>query len=91
MAYYDRGVARYEREDYDRAIQDFEQTIKLDGKNAAAFYNRGIAYHEKRDYDRAIEDFQSGDQARSQARRGVQRARQCAGEQGRLRQGDRAT
>ena len=30
MAYYDRGVARYEREDYDRAVADFDQATKLD-------------------------------------------------------------
>ena len=42
---------------YDRAIDDFSQAIRLDAKNAAAFDNRGLAYRMKGDLDRAIADF----------------------------------
>ena len=74
----------YEREDYDRAIADFDQAIRLDAKNANAFYNRGIAYHEKHDYDRAIADFDQAIKLDRQAGAGLQRARQCPGRQRRL-------
>src|ERR1035437_1733085 len=42
-----RGVAYYERGEYDRAIQDFEQAIALNPKYALAFNNRCAAYHDK--------------------------------------------
>src|ERR1700690_2170341 len=51
-----RGVAYYERGEYDRAIQDFEQAIELNPKYALAFNNRCAAYHDKGEYDRAIQD-----------------------------------
>ena len=38
---------------FDRAIADFDEAIRLDPKNADAFYNRGNAYAEQRQYDRA--------------------------------------
>src|SRR5215469_15742736 len=55
-AFADRGYAYRNKRDYDRAIQDLDQAIKLDPNNALAFTNRGEAYRNKRDYDRAIED-----------------------------------
>ena len=50
-AYLNEG--RYE----DRAIQDYDQAIRLDPNNAAAFNNRGNAYTRRRQYDRAIADY----------------------------------
>jgi tetratricopeptide (TPR) repeat protein len=41
----------------ERAIQDYDQAIRLNPKNAAAFRNRGILYTKTRQYDRAIGDF----------------------------------
>src|SRR2546425_354366 len=52
-----RGVAHRLNGDYDRAIQDYSQAIKLNGKFAVAFNNRGVAYDNKGDYDRAIQDY----------------------------------
>ena len=52
-----RGNAYAGKQDYDRAIQDFDQVIRLDPNNAIAFGNRGIVYLIKQDYDRAIQDF----------------------------------
>jgi lipoprotein NlpI len=40
-----------------RAIQDYDQAIKLDPNDATAFNNRGRAYNDKGQYDRAIADF----------------------------------
>lgn len=56
-AFNNRGSAYKDRGDYDRAIADFNQAIRLDPKDATAFSNRGMAYGRKGQYDRAIEDF----------------------------------
>ena len=47
----------YRQGRYDRAIRDYDQSIKIDPKNAKAFNNRGVAYQKKGEHDRAIEDF----------------------------------
>ena len=43
--------------DYDRAIADYDEAIRLDPRYAVAYYNRGVAYCDKGDYDRAIADY----------------------------------
>jgi len=52
-----RGNAYYHKGDYDPAIADFSQAIKLQPDDAAAYYNRGNAYYYKGDYDQAITDY----------------------------------
>lgn len=52
-----RGIAYAKKRDYDRAIQDCDQGIRLKPDDPGAFISRGIAYARKRDYDRAIQDF----------------------------------
>jgi tetratricopeptide (TPR) repeat protein len=42
---------------YDRAIEDFDQAIRINPNDAMAFHRRGIPYFAKRQPDRAIEDF----------------------------------
>jgi tetratricopeptide (TPR) repeat protein len=56
-AYYNRGLAYAGKGQYDDAIADYDQTIRLSPKNANAFYNRGSAYAKKRQYDQAITDY----------------------------------
>ena len=59
-AFNTRGSAYYVKGDYDRAIEDYDQAIRLapnDPNSAQAFYDRGNAYLNKGDYDRAIQDF----------------------------------
>ena len=56
-AYNLRGLAYRKKGDYDRAIADATEAIRLDPKFSAAYYNRGVAYLLKGDYDRAIADF----------------------------------
>ena len=43
--------------EYDRAIQDYDQAIRLNPNYASAFNNRGLAYVNKGDNDRAIQDY----------------------------------
>jgi tetratricopeptide (TPR) repeat protein len=56
-AFYDRGIAFQAKRDYDRAIADYTDAIRLEPNFAHAFYNRGTAYQVKRDYDHAIADY----------------------------------
>jgi tetratricopeptide (TPR) repeat protein len=57
MIYSDRGTAYYNKGDYDRAIQDYNQGISLNQHETSLYVDRGDAYKKKRDYDRAIQDF----------------------------------
>jgi tetratricopeptide (TPR) repeat protein len=52
-----RGAAYSNKGEFDRAIQDYDQAIKLNPNRAAAFYNRGIDYRNKGQTDRAIQDY----------------------------------
>ena len=56
-AYFNRGRAYYNKQDYERAIADYSEAIKLDPKFVWAFIIRGDAYKAKQDYDRAIADY----------------------------------
>src|SRR5215475_8264986 len=57
FAFYRRGNAYSEKGDYDRAIPDYDQAIRLNPSHANTFSNRGVAYARKGDYDRAILDY----------------------------------
>jgi lipoprotein NlpI len=57
IAFNNRGLAYYNKKDYDRAIQDFDQAIRFEPDAADYFYRRGLAYFEKNDYSRAIRNF----------------------------------
>ena len=43
--------------EYDHAIADLDQAIRLKPDFADAYFSRGLAYSDKGDYDRAITDF----------------------------------
>jgi tetratricopeptide (TPR) repeat protein len=56
-AYETRGVAYEDKGDYDHAIPDLNESIRLSPGMAASFYSRGIAYNRKGEFDRAIQDY----------------------------------
>lgn len=56
-AFFNRGRAWADQGQYDRAIPDFDQAIRLDPEYPDAFNNRGVAYSGKGQYERAIVDF----------------------------------
>ena len=45
------------KKNYERAITDFNEAIRLDANDPQGYTCRGGAYLEKKDYDRAIIDF----------------------------------
>jgi len=55
--YLDSGIAYYYKNDYDKAINDYSEAIKLDRNYDEAYLNRGIAYCAKKDYDEAIRNY----------------------------------
>lgn len=52
-----RGRAFYSKGDYDNAIADFDDAIRLDPKLAMAYNFRGLIYWRKREYDLAIKEY----------------------------------
>ncbi len=64
-AYSWRGSAYDNKDDYDRAIADYDQAIRLDPNEASLYFNRGVAHENKEPlsderegyYARAIADY----------------------------------
>ena len=62
QAYTNRGAAYYDKGDFDRAIADFSEAVKIDANIAhpyfaLAYSRRGLAAAEKKDYTQAIADY----------------------------------
>jgi tetratricopeptide (TPR) repeat protein len=57
-AFNNRGIAYRFKGDFDRAIQDYGQAIRLNPKSSAAFNNRGVAHDQKGEYERAVADYE---------------------------------
>jgi tetratricopeptide (TPR) repeat protein len=43
--------------EYDNALADSTESIRLNPKNPTAYGNRGTAWFDKREYDKSIADF----------------------------------
>jgi len=56
QAAYDRGLAALKQENYDKAITEFTEAIRLDPNNVDAYLLRGASYYAKGDKDRALAD-----------------------------------
>jgi tetratricopeptide (TPR) repeat protein len=52
-----RGLAHYQKSEYDLAIADFSEAIRLKPTDTVAYGNRAGAYLKKGNYDQAITDF----------------------------------
>jgi len=52
-----RGIEWTGKHDYDHAIADFDEAIRLDAQFVPAYRSRAIAWRGKRQYDRAIADY----------------------------------
>ncbi|WP_375505176.1 tetratricopeptide repeat protein [uncultured Nostoc sp.] len=53
---YQEGVNKYEAGNYEGAVEDLNQAIELDPKNALAYNRRGDAYYRLGDYEQAQAD-----------------------------------
>jgi tetratricopeptide (TPR) repeat protein len=56
-AFGNRGLAYNNKKQYDRAIEDLDEAIRLNPSYTFAFNNRGGAYKDKGQDDRAIQDY----------------------------------
>ncbi|HEY7315773.1 MAG TPA: tetratricopeptide repeat protein [Gemmataceae bacterium] len=56
-AYAHRGSAWKEKGEYDIAIKDYNEAIRLQPEETVWFSNRGLVWHDKKEYDKAIIDF----------------------------------
>jgi len=56
-AYTIRGTIWVHKREYDKAIADYTEAIRLDPKNAKLHYMRGSAREDRSEYDQAISDF----------------------------------
>jgi serine/threonine protein kinase len=63
-SFFDAGDNFLNRQEYDQAINQFTEAIKLNSGNATAYFKRGIAYNGRgtaygnpEDYDNAIKDY----------------------------------
>jgi tetratricopeptide (TPR) repeat protein len=52
-----RGRAWHERGDYQKALADLNEAIRLDSDHSAWYSNRGLVYDRLGEYDRAIADY----------------------------------
>jgi len=53
-----RGLAHYNRGEYDLSIADNNQALRINPKYAAAYNGRGLAYYRKGEFDKTITDME---------------------------------
>jgi hypothetical protein len=56
-AFDSRGLAYMHKREFDRAIQDYDQAIRLNSRSATPIYNRALTYRLKGDYGRSISGY----------------------------------
>ncbi len=56
-SYYNRGLAYYNRGDYENALDDYNRAIEIDSASAKTWYNRGLVREEAEDLNGALSDF----------------------------------
>lgn len=56
-AYSNRGIAYSSLGEYGRAIEDYDEALRIDPKHRNAYNNRGVSYDNLGDYHQAIKNF----------------------------------
>ncbi len=64
--YRKRGDDYAGKGEYDRAISDYDEAIRLNPQDAVAYYSRGFAYHYKNNQDRAFENYKTAIQLKGE-------------------------
>jgi tetratricopeptide (TPR) repeat protein len=59
LALTNRGSAWSMKKEYENAIKDFDQAIRLDPKSAFAHHNRGLAWDAKKEPGKALTDYET--------------------------------
>ena len=57
--YFNRGIAKFKKGDFDGAIQDYSQVLKINPKDSDAFFNRANVKKEIEDMKGACEDWRT--------------------------------
>ena len=65
MAYANRGNAFNNAKKYDRAIEDYNEALRLKPDFAQAFSDRGAAWYFKGEYQKAIADYDEAHPSRA--------------------------
>ena len=97
-AYYFRGTAKFAKSDFDGAIGDYGQALRLDPSDADYLNSRAAAYEAKKDVDRALADYNKAIKTRKpqfdlrlqQPRRRLSKEGRIRPRRRRLRRGDAA-
>lgn len=55
--YFKQGNERFDKKEYDKAIDDFTKAIELNPNDADYYFCRGLAWQYKKEYDKAIADY----------------------------------
>ena len=84
-----RASVYIRKSQFDRAIADFDEAIRLDPADAMALFGRGFARVGRGDLDGAISDYTAGVRLDPKCARPVRVPRRRLREQGRPRQRDR--
>lgn len=56
ITYNNRGAAYYQKDQFDKAVEDYDQALQHNPDYAWAFYNRGQSLRELGQYSRAVAD-----------------------------------
>ena len=64
--YRKRGDEYYNVGEYERAISEYDQAIRLNQQDVAAYISRGFAYHYKNNLDRAFENYKTAIRLKSE-------------------------
>ena len=88
-AHYCRAVTWCAKGDFDKALGDYDEAIRLEPKLAWAYYGRAIVWRNRGEYDKAIADDSEAAAHRPRLCGCILRPRLCLGRQGGLRPGNR--
>ena len=73
-AYYNQGVARLEKGEYDAAISDLTEAIELDPTLAVAYSERAVIHFIRKEYDKVWENIHKQESLELQADPGFLKA-----------------